>query len=102
MFILVLFHGNTIHSNPIIENKNTIHNILTIHYLYQRQFLLIKVRHLRPMLYAKYRMEHNYAVEQGYESRILVNGMEHIIDLPLLLAMFVNSQTTSTKHDHKI
>ena len=47
-------------------------------------------------------MEHNYAVEQGYESRILVNGMEHIIDLPLLLAMFVNSQTTSTKHDHKI
>ena len=30
-FIPILFNGNAIHSNTIIENTDTIHNIHTIH-----------------------------------------------------------------------
>jgi hypothetical protein len=35
------------------------------------------------------------------QSLILVNGMEHKVDLPLSLSQLANSQTTSTKREHK-
>jgi hypothetical protein len=46
LFIPLLFHENIIHSNNVIENANTIHNILaidtsTIHYPYRRQFPIV-------------------------------------------------------------
>ena len=35
-------------------------------------------------------------------SLILVNGMEHMSNASLLLAMLANFQTTSIEHEHKM
>ena len=65
LLIVVLFPGNVIHSNTIVEITNTIHNILIIqaniiHIRTGVSFFPWRLRKWKHMSDAKYRMEDNH------------------------------------------